>query len=38
MVKKGDEVVKMKINKGLEHEQWVEVKGLNEQTTIIVEK
>jgi HlyD family secretion protein len=38
LVKKGNETVKMKINKGLEDEQWVEVKDMNEQTTIIVEK
>ena len=38
LVKKGDDVVKVKVNKGLEDEQWVEVKGLDEQTTIIIEK
>ncbi len=38
LVKKGGDVVKIKVNKGLEDEQWVEVKGLNEQTTIIIEK
>lgn len=34
-VKKGDETVKIKVEKGLEDEKWVEVKGLTEQSIII---
>jgi hypothetical protein len=36
LIKKGDETVKMKINKGIEDEKWIEVTGLTEATTIIV--
>ncbi|WP_146755290.1 efflux RND transporter periplasmic adaptor subunit, partial [Shigella flexneri] len=36
LIKKGEETVKVKINKGIEDERWVEVTGLTEQSTIII--
>jgi multidrug resistance efflux pump len=36
LVKKGDETVKIKINKGIEDEKWVQVTGFTEQSTIII--
>jgi multidrug resistance efflux pump len=38
LLMKGEEVVKTKVKKGLEDEKWVEVIGLTEQSTIIIEQ
>lgn len=37
-IKKGDDIEKVKVQKGLEDDKWVEVMGLTEQSTIIIKK